>query len=62
MKTNEELQGMTYDELVAYTQNLQRESEEYKKSMLYYMEEEKKIESKFDNFKNMVKSLAGLVD
>jgi hypothetical protein len=26
------------------------------------MEEEKKIESKFDNFKNMVKSLAGLVD
>lgn len=62
MKTNEELQGMTNDELVAYTQNLQRESEEYKKSMLYYMEEEKKIESKFDNFKNMVKSLAGLVD
>lgn len=53
---------MTHDELVAYTQNLQRESEEYKKSMLYYMEEEKKIESKFDNFKNMVKSLAGLVD
>lgn len=31
MKTNEELQGMTHDELVAYTQNLQRESEEYKK-------------------------------
>lgn len=62
MKTNEELQDMTHDELVAYTQNLQRESEEYKKSMLYYMEEEKKIESKFDNFKNMVKSLAGLVD
>lgn len=62
MKTNEELQGMTHDKLVAYTQNLQRESEEYKKSMLYYMEEEKKIESKFDNFKNMVKSLAGLVD
>jgi hypothetical protein len=62
MKTNEELQSMTHDELVAYTQNLQRESEEYRKSMLYYMEEEKKIESKFDNFKNMVKSLAGLVD
>lgn len=62
MKTNEELQSMTHDELVAYTQNLQRESEEYRKSMLYYMEEEKKIESKFDNFKNMVRSLAGLVD
>jgi hypothetical protein len=62
MKTNEELKAMTHDELVAYTQNLQRESEEYKKSMLYYMEEEKKIESKFDNFKNMVRSLAGLVD
>ena len=30
MKTNEELQGMTHDELVAYTQNLQRESEAWK--------------------------------
>lgn len=62
MKTNEELKAMTHDELVAYTQNLQRESEEYKKSMLYYMGEKKKIESKFDNFKNMVKSLVVLVD
>ena len=62
MKTNEELQSMTHDELVAYTQNLQRESEEYRKSMLYYMEEEKKIESKFESFKNMVKSLVALVD
>ena len=62
MKTNEELQDMTHDELVAYTQNLQRESEEYRKSMLYYMEEEKKIESKFESFKNMVKSLVVLVD
>lgn len=62
MKTNEELQGMTHDELVAYAEKLQRESEEYKKSMLYYSEEKKKIESKFDNFKNMVKSLVALVD
>ena len=62
MKTNKEWQGTTHDELVAYTRNLQRESEEYRKSMLYYMEEEKKIESKFDNFKNMVKSLVVLVD
>ena len=62
MKTNEELKAMTQDELVEYTQNLQRESEEYKKSMLHYMEEKKKIESKFDNFKNLVKSLVVLVD
>lgn len=62
MKTNEELKAMPHDELVAYTQNLQRESEEYRKSMLYYMEEEKKIESKFESFKNMVKSLVVLVD
>ena len=62
MKTNEELKAMTQDELVAYTQNLQRESEEYKNSLLYYSEEKKKIESKFDNFKNMVKSLVVLVD
>ena len=62
MKTNEELKAMTHDELVAYTQNLQRESEEYRKSMLYYSEEKKKIESKFESFKNMVKSLVVLVD
>lgn len=62
MKTNEELKAMTHDELVAYAEKLQRESEEYKKTMLYYMEEEKKIESKFDNFKNLVKSLVVLVD
>lgn len=62
MKTNEELQGMTHDELVAYAQNLQSELEEYKKSTLYFSEEKKKIESKFENFKNMVKSLVILVD
>lgn len=62
MKTNEELKAMTQDELVAYTQNLQSESEEYKKSMLYYSEEKKKIESKFESFKNLVKSLVALVD
>ena len=62
MKTNEELRGMTQDELVAYAQNLQSESEEYQKSMFYYMEEKKKIESKFESFKNMVKSLVVLVD
>lgn len=62
MKTNEELRGMTQDELVAYAQNLQSESEEYQKSMFYYMKEKKKIESKFESFKNMVKSLVILVD
>ena len=62
MKTNEELRGMTQDELVAYAQNLQSKSEEYQKSMFYYMEEKKKIESKFESFKNMVKSLVILVD
>lgn len=62
MKTNEELRGMTQDELVAYAQNLQSESEEYQKSMFYYMEEKKKVESKFESFKNMVKSLVILVD
>lgn len=62
MKTVEELKAMTQDELVAYAEKLQSESEEYKKSMLYYLEEKKKIESKFENFKNMVKSLVILVD
>lgn len=62
MKTNEELSRMTHDELVAYAQNLQSESEEYQKSMIYYMEEKKKIESKFEGFKNLVKSMIILVD
>lgn len=62
MKTVEELQGMTHDELVSYAQTLQSESEKYKKSTLYFSEEKKKIESKFENFKNMVKSLVILVD
>jgi len=62
MKTVEELQAMTQGELVAYVQTLQSESNEYKKSMMYYMEESKKIESKFESFKNMVKSLVILVD
>lgn len=62
MKTIEELKGMTHDELVAYAQNLQSESEEYQKSMIYYMEEKKKIESKFEGFKNLVKSMIILVD
>ncbi len=62
MKTNEELKAMKQDELVAYAEKLQSELEEYKKSMLYYLEEKKKIESKFENFKNMVKSLVILVD
>jgi hypothetical protein len=62
MKTVEELQGMTHDELVAYAEKLQGELEEYKKSMMYYSEEKKKIESKFENFKNLVKSMIILVD
>ena len=62
MKTVEELQAMTQGELVAYVQTLQSESNEYKKSMSYYVEEKKKIESKFESFKNMVKSLVILVD
>lgn len=62
MKTVEELQGMTHDELVSYAEKLQSESEEYKKSTLYFSEEKKKIESKFENFKNLVKSMIILVD
>lgn len=62
MKTNEELKAMTHDELVAYAEKLQSESEEYKKSTLYFSAEKKRIESKFENFKNLVKSLVVLVD
>lgn len=62
MKTVEELQGMTHDELVAYAEKLQSELEEHKKSMMYFLEEKKKTESKFENFKNLVKSMIILVD
>lgn len=43
MKTNEELQGMTHDELVAYTQNLQRESEEYKNQCCIIRKKRKRL-------------------
>lgn len=43
MKTNEELQGMTHDELVAYTQNLQRESEEYKNQCCIIWKKRKRL-------------------
>lgn len=62
MKTNEELQGMTHDELVAYAEELQTDLKSSRSSLTFYYEEKNKIEKKFDNFKNLVKSLVVLVD
>lgn len=62
MKTNEELRGMTQDELVAYAEELQVDLKSSRNSVSFYCEEKDKIEKKFENFKNMVKSLVILVD
>lgn len=62
MKTNEELKAMTHDELVEYAEKLQKDLKSSRDSTLFYSEEKNKIEKKFDNFKNMVKSLVVLVD
>lgn len=62
MKTNEELKAMTHDELVAYAEELQTDLKSSRSSLTFYCEEKKKLEKKFDNFKNMVKSLVTLVD
>ncbi len=62
MKTNEELKDMTQDELVEYAEKLQKDLKSSRDSTLFYSEEKNKIEKKFDNFKNMVKSLVVLVD
>lgn len=62
MKTNEELKAMTHDELVEYAEKLQKDLKSSRDSTLFYSEEKKKIEKKFDNFKNLVKSLVVLVD
>ena len=62
MKTNEELKAMTHDELVAYAEELQTELKSSRSSLTFYCEEKNKLEKKFDNFKNMVKSLVTLVD
>lgn len=62
MKTNEELQGMTHDELVAYAEELQTDLKSSRSSLTFYCEGKNKLEKKFDNFKNMVKSLVALVD
>lgn len=62
MKTNEELKAMTHDELVEYAEKLQKDLKSSRDSTLFYCEEKNKIEKKFDNFKNLVKSLVVLVD
>lgn len=62
MKTNEELKAMTHDELVAYAEELQTDLKSSRSSLIFYCEEKNKLEKKFDNFKNMVKSLVTLVD
>lgn len=62
MKTVEELQGMTQDELVAYAEKLQKDLKSSRDSTLFYSEEKNKIEKKFENFKNLVKSMIILVD
>ncbi|MBM6758816.1 hypothetical protein [Bacteroides mediterraneensis] len=62
MKTNEELQGMTHDELVEYAEKLQKDLKSSRDSTLFYSEEKNKIEKKFENFKNIVKSMIILVD
>lgn len=62
MKTNEELKAMTQDELVEYAEKLQKDLKSSRDSTLFYSEEKNKIEKKFDNFKNMVKSMIILVD
>lgn len=62
MKTNEELKAMTHDELVEYAEELQTDLKSSRSSLTFYCEEKNKIEKKFDNFKNLVKSLVVLVD
>ncbi|HJH64709.1 MAG TPA: hypothetical protein OIM59_08790 [Bacteroides mediterraneensis] len=62
MKTVEELKAMTQDELVAYAEELQVDLKSSRNSVTFYCEEKNKIEKKFENFKNMVKSLVILVD
>ena len=62
MKTNEELKAMTHDELVVYAEELQKDLKSSRSSLTFYCEEKNKIEKKFDNFKNLVKSLVVLVD
>ncbi|WP_308763126.1 hypothetical protein [uncultured Bacteroides sp.] len=62
MKTVEELKAMTQDELVAYAEKLQKDLKSSRDSTLFYSEEKNKIEKKFENFKNLVKSMIILVD
>lgn len=62
MKTNEELKAMTQDELVEYAEKLQKDLKSSRDSTLFYSEEKNKIEKKFENFKNLVKSMIILVD
>lgn len=44
MKTNEELQGMTHDELVAYAEELQTDLKSSRSSLTFYCEEKNKLD------------------
>lgn len=62
MKTVEELRSMTHEGLVEYAEGLQKELKEAREGSTYIYNEKVRLEEKFNNFKNMVKSLVVLVD
>ena len=62
MKTLEELQAMSHEELVNYAGVLQEEKQKAKENIDYWYSEFQKELSRFVSFKNAVKSVVELID
>lgn len=62
MKTVEELQGMTHEDLVRLVQELNEANTELKKSVDVWVKMHDEIKSKHESFLNAVKSIVSLTE
>jgi hypothetical protein len=62
MKTIEELKGMAQEDLVRLVQELQEKSEKLAKEKADFVGYYTKMKEKYDNLKNVIKSVILIVD
>lgn len=62
MKTIEELKGMAQEDLVRLVQELQEKSEKLAKEKADFVDYYTKMREKYDNLKNVIKSVILIID
>lgn len=62
MSTVEELQGMTHEDLVRRIQELQEANGALAKEKEMWYDSYSQLQTKYDNFKNAIKSIVLIVD